>query len=205
MAWPERSLEEQRLFLDLMEDCHVCFRCGDTAEEEALYLALDLLPELETVVERLPGWKETPDTLTLRLEYPFFRPMRIRFVLSEIGEGEYRAKYWKSGFWLEHVDWDTQLLVRFEDIRTAELPGAMALVLKTQGREPRRLLREMRWLVRLHEWNEEEEPEELLTLDGITVARSTLESALYGRVHDIQGKLVRAAPFAEFLEVRLPY
>ena len=44
MAWQEHSIEEQKLFLGLMESCGVCFPCGTASQGETLYVAPDLLP-----------------------------------------------------------------------------------------------------------------------------------------------------------------
>jgi internalin A len=74
------------------------------------------------------------------------------------------------------------------------------LELKAQGREPVGLLREIRKAIR--EQRIGEEPEERLTLDGITVARSTLSTVIEGRVPDIHGKPVPAASFVAFFEDR---
>src|SRR5262249_24793807 len=43
-VWREHSLDEQRLFLGLMESCGVCFPCGKTTLGETRYVAPDLLP-----------------------------------------------------------------------------------------------------------------------------------------------------------------
>ena len=69
MAWQERPIEEQKLFLGLMKSCGVCFSCGKTAQGEERYLAPDLLPGFEVVKNRLYAWREDPGTTTLRLEY----------------------------------------------------------------------------------------------------------------------------------------
>jgi len=201
MVWQEHSLEEQRLFLGLMESCGVCFPCGKTAQGEARYVAPDLLPSFEIVTGRLHSWKEEPDTPTLRLEYPFFHPAVIRGLMSRIGQqaGEL-AEYWKYGLWLKDGRRDTQLLVQLVDTRTDDAPGAGALELKAQGRDPLGLLREIRWAI---PGQIGEEPEELLTLEGTTVAWSALAAAVIdGRVLDSRNKPVPAAAFAAFFENR---
>ena len=201
MAWPEHSLEEQRLFLDLMKSCGVCFRCGATAQGEERYVAPDLLPKFDTVAGRLHAWKDAPGTPTLQLQYRFFHPAVIRDLMRRIGwrAGDL-AEYWKYGFWLKDGQRDTQLLVQFEDTSTDEAPGTGVLELKAQGRDPQGLLREIRNMIRGQRIGEE--PEELLILEGTTVARSALGSVIDGRVLDIEDKPVPAAAFAAFFEDR---
>ena len=111
------------------------------------------------------------------------------------------AEYWKYGLWFKDGRRDTQLLVQFVDTSTDEAPGAGALELKAQGRDPLGLLREIRRSIIQQRVGEE--PEELLTLDGTTVARSALETVFDdGRVPDLRRKLVSASPFAAFFEGR---
>ena len=203
MVWQGQSLEEQRFFLGLMESCGVCFRCGETAQGEARYVAPDLLPRFEAVADRVQlYWKEAPGTTTLRLEYRFFHPAVIRVLMSRIGwQAGDLAEYWKYGLWLKDGQRDTQLLVQFEDTSTDDAPGAGALELKAQGRDPLGLLREIRKAIP-RRWIGGD-PEELLTLDGTTVARSSLDTVIdEGRVLDLRRKLVSAAAFAAFFEDR---
>jgi internalin A len=203
MAWTEHSLEEQRLFLGLMESCGVCFPCGKTAQGEARYVAPDLLPRFEAVAGRLHAWKDEPGTPTLRLEYRFFHQAFIRGLMNEIGRraGDL-AEYWKYGLWLKDGWRDTQLLLQFVDTSTNDAPGAGALELKAQGRDPLDLLREIRKTISRQRIGEE--PEELLTLDGTTVARCALANVIAGRVLDLQKRRVLAAAFAAFFENREP-
>jgi internalin A len=201
MVWQEHSIEEQRLFLGLMESCGVCFRCGKAAQGEARYVAPDLLPNFEAIRDRLYAWNEEPDMPTLRLEYRFFHPATIRGLMSRIGwQAQDFAEYWKYGLWLKDGRRNTQLLIQFENTSTNETPGAGVLELKAQGRDPLGLLREIR---RTIPWQSTgEKPEEFLTLEGATVARSALKIPIHGCVVDVHGKPVSAAPFAAFFEDR---
>ncbi len=201
IVWQDYSLEEQRLFLGLMESCGVCFPCGRTAKGEVRYIAPDLLPKFEAVADRLHAWKDEPGTPTLRLEYRFFHPAIIRNLMSEIGrQAGDLAEYWKYGLWFKDGQRNTQLLVQFQDTSTAATPGVGALELKAQGRDPQGLLREIRSAVLWQRIGEE--PEELLTLDGTTVAKSALANAIDGCVLDLQKQLVSATAFATFFEDR---
>ncbi len=197
MVWQEHSRAEQRLFLGLMQSCGVCFPCRWTAEGEARYVAPDLLPRFEAVAGRLHAWKEEPGTPTLRLEYRFFHPAVIRGLMSEIGrQAGDLAEYWKYGLWLKDGQRDTQLLVQLVDTSTDDAPGAGALEFKAQGRDPLGLLREISKAI---PWQRiGGQPEELLTLEGTTVARSALGTVIDGRVLDLQKKPVAASPFVVF-------
>jgi internalin A len=201
-VWQEHSLEEQTLFLGLMESCGVCFPCGETSQGETRYVAPDLLPRFEAVVDRIKlFWNETPDTPALRLEYRFFHPAIIRSLMSEVGrKAGNLGEYWKYGLWFKDGQWDSQLLVQFEDTSTDEIPGAGALELKAQGRDPLGLLREISKMILQQRIGEK--LEELLTLDGTTVARSALSTLMEGRVLDVEKRLVPAAGFVAFFEER---
>jgi internalin A len=203
MIWQEHSVEEQRLFLGLMKSCGVCFPCGRTLQGEERYIAPDLLPKFEAVAGRLYAWNKASDIPTLRLEYRFFHPAIIRDLMSRIGQdaGDL-AEYWKYGLWFKDGQRDTQLLVQFEDTSTDEAPGAGALELKAQGRDPLGLLREIRQAILWRQRRLGEEPEEWLTLEGTTVARSALTTMMDGRVLDRQNKPVLAAAFAAFFADR---
>ena len=201
MVWREHSVEEQRLFLGLMESCGVCFRCGETARGERRYVAPDLLPGFEAVAGRLHAWKEEAGGPALRLRYRFFHPAVVRRLMSEVGgrAGD-AAEYWKYGLWLKDGRRDSQLLVRFEDASTHESPGAGALVLQAAGRDALGLLGEIRRAIL--EQRIGEAPEEELTLESATVARSALAGGIDGRVLDVERKVVAAAAFATFFEER---
>ncbi|HEX4495338.1 MAG TPA: COR domain-containing protein [Thermoanaerobaculia bacterium] len=202
MVWQGHSPDERRLFLGLMESCGVCFPCGKASEGETRYIAPDLLPRFDAVAKRVQlVWNETPGTPTLRLKYRFFHPAIIRNLMSEVGQraGDL-GEYWKYGLWFKDGQRDSQLLVQFEDTSTDEFPGAGALVLKAQGRDPLSLLREIRKTIFRGQIGEE--PEELLTLGGTTMARSALATTVEGRVFDIEKRLVPATEFIAFFEDR---
>src|SRR6185369_15233463 len=134
-----------------------------------------------------------------RFEYRFFHPAVIRSLMSRVGrEAGDVAEYWKYGLWFKDGKRDSQLLVQCEDTSTADAPGAGELVLKAQGRDPAGLLREIRKAIK----RIGEEPTELFTWAGVTVARSALASMMDGRVLDVHGRPVHAAPFSAFFEDR---
>jgi internalin A len=201
-VWQSYPPEEQRLFLGLMESCGVCFSYRKTDQEEARYVAPDLLPGFEAVSDRVHlVWDEKRDTKTLGLKYCFFHPAVVRSLMSEVGRraGDL-AEYWKYGLWFKDGRWNAQLLVQFKNTSTEEAPGAGVLELRAQGHDPLGLLREIRKDILQRHIGEQ--PEELLTLDGITVARSALSTVIDGQVLDTQSKSVPAAAFGAFFEDR---
>ncbi len=204
LAWQKHTPEEQTLFLGLMESCGVCFQCGTTDHGERSYIAPDLLPGFETVKRKaaLQNWKEESGTPTLRLEYRFFHPAIIRGLMSEIGQQAADfAEYWRYGLWIKDGKRDAQLLLHFLDTSTDEAPGAGALELKAQGGDALGLLRAVRRAILWQRIGEK--PEERLTLNGTTVARSALSTRTDdGRARATGGSWVAAEPFAAFFEGR---
>ncbi len=202
MVWQEHSPDEQGLFLHLMESCGVCFRCGEASQGETRYVAPDLLPSFEAVADRVHLlWNEKAATPTLRLEYRFFHPAVIRSLMSEVGRRAGNlGLYWKYGLWFKDGQRNSQLLIKSENTSSDEAPGAGVLVLKAQGSNPLGLLHEIRRTVFRQRIGEK--PNELLTLDGATVARSALANVMEGRVFDVQKRLVSAAEFVAFFEDR---
>ncbi len=203
MAWQQHSVEEQKLFLGLMESCGVCFACGTASLGETIYAAPDLLPLFSAVQGRLFGWKDDPQAPSLWLEYQFFHPAVIRGLMSAIGRqaGE-AAEYWKYGFRLWDRKRDAQILIQQHDTSTNETPGQGALELTAQGRDALGLLRGIWKEIRQRQIGEP--PEEFLSLEGVTVSRSAMANAMEGQTHATDGRVVPVAPFAAFFEDREP-
>jgi internalin A len=203
ISWQDYSIDDQKHFLGLMESCGICFPCGKTAAGETRYVAPDLLPAFDTIKGRLYAWKNEPGAPTLRLDFRFLHPAAFRDLMGRVGRraGD-AAEYWKYGFWLKDAETGSQILVQVEDTSTEADPGAGSLVLQAQGRDPQRLLRTIRnvllWYPRF------DVPEERLTLGGTTVARSALDSAIDGRVLDVQGRSVGGAAFSSFFAYHDP-
>ena len=172
-----------------MESCGVCFPCGKTAQGRDALRRAGPAAQLRS---RLPpahhAWKDVTDTPTLRLEYRFFHPAIIRDLMSEIGQtsrGSCRVLEVRPLVQGRPAGCATPGPVRGH--QHGRRPGAGALVLKAQGRDPLGLLREIRKAILGQRIGEE--PEELLTLDGTTVARSALATVIDGRVLDVQNEL----------------
>ena len=121
LVWGDKPLEEQRLFLSMMESCGISFKYRETQGEEPLYLAPDLLPPFEQVSSRLQHWKEKAETLAVRLDYRFLHQAILRNLLSRVGsDAREAAVYWKYGLHLYDRRSDAQLLVREERPARAE-------------------------------------------------------------------------------------
>ena len=98
------GIEEQNLFLSLMQQCGICFRLrrGDDRGLEAEYIAPDLLPgreDPETAAELQQKWEERCDAHAT-LTYELLPPGLMRALISRIGsEAGLAAEYWRDGFY----------------------------------------------------------------------------------------------------------
>ncbi|MEQ8965871.1 MAG: COR domain-containing protein [Azospirillaceae bacterium] len=105
LLWDEGgySVEEQELFISLMESCGVCFRLrpGDDARNiEAEYIAPDLLPETRPA-QAAREWDEAEPTLGARMSYDLLPPSLMRGIIARIGRiAGLAADYWRTGVYL---------------------------------------------------------------------------------------------------------
>jgi len=86
--------EEQRLFLDMMLQCKVCFKISDNN-----YIAPDSLPTEDMVKEKISTiWRDATANVHVQLHYSFLHDACLREMLSSIGDkvGE-DALYWRYG------------------------------------------------------------------------------------------------------------
>lgn len=110
LVWQDYSADEQRLFLDMMRSCGVCFihRKGHgwgPENDDTEYLAPELLPERAAVAEALrEKWDETAPCVQLQRHYPLLHAGLLRGLLARIGEqAGINALYWRDGVCLyEH-------------------------------------------------------------------------------------------------------
>ena len=154
LVWQDYSVEEQALFLSLMESCGICFvyRQGDpkgTLETE--YLAPDLLPGREEMAAEIEGqWDAGAPCEQLAVDLPFLHPGVMRGIISRIGQAAgISAVYWKDGVCLYERTTRSHALIEQE---TSASPTTWSgrIVARTQGGQAGELLR------RLREWIEEE-------------------------------------------------
>jgi internalin A len=104
LVWDGYSVEEQKLFLSMMESCGICFvhrhRSGDDEEDE--YIAPDLLPERDEVQAEIAArWQPDQPVETAEFEYALLHPGIVRSVISRIGsQAGMSALYWRGGLCL---------------------------------------------------------------------------------------------------------
>jgi len=103
LAWGEHSVAEQRLFLDMMQSCGVCFvhrRAPPGADDDDTeYIAPDLLPERDAVQAELDSrWDATLPTETVEFDYEMLHPGLVRGIICGIGGAAgVDALYWRGG------------------------------------------------------------------------------------------------------------
>jgi internalin A len=101
LVWDGYTVEEQKLFLSMMESCGICFvhrrRSNDDDENE--YIAPDLLPERDEVQTELDArWDPNLPMETAEFEYALLHPGMVRSVISRVGsQAGMTALYWKGG------------------------------------------------------------------------------------------------------------
>jgi internalin A len=101
-AWSEHSENEQRLFLDMMTQCGICFvhRQGPHDDPDATeYIAPDLLPERVAMEDELASvWDKSLPTVSEDIPFEMLHPGLVRGLICAIGgEAGTDAKYWFGG------------------------------------------------------------------------------------------------------------
>ncbi|SFG01605.1 internalin A, partial [Neptunomonas qingdaonensis] len=142
----EYSKQDKSLFLEMMQQCGVCFKVDDDD-----YIAPDALPDKaykETDIEQI--WQDTDAEHHVRLHYDFLHDSTMRYLLSKIGEkAKAAACYWRYGCCYydaksqSKVWFDSTLLTDKEKIETGTFenygqPGFIDI--KTAGRNAEKLI-----------------------------------------------------------------
>jgi internalin A len=139
LVWKEFSVDEQGLFLDLMEQCGICFRVRYLDKGQWEYVAPELLPAWSSAQEWLPGrmqGRKERGTITAR--YRFLHEGILRGLLSRVGQkASTAAEYWKYGCWFYDRSTESQMLIRTE---LEESSGQGSVTLEATGERPRELL-----------------------------------------------------------------
>jgi len=104
LAWQDRSREEQKLLLDMMLSCGICFRhrrYWGAIEDRTEYVAPDLLPERSEYAELLAAhWEDDRPTESIVFHYAFLHDGMIRTLMSDIGQLAGKAAiYWRGGLY----------------------------------------------------------------------------------------------------------
>jgi internalin A len=101
LVWDDYRVEEQKLFLSMMESCGICFlhRRRSDDDEEGEYIAPDLLPERDEVQGEIDArWQPDQPVETAEFEYALLHPGIVRSVISRIGsQAGMNALYWRGG------------------------------------------------------------------------------------------------------------
>ena len=123
LVWDEagHGEGEQRLFLDMMVSCGVCFALRETQydrKRETEYVAPDLLPETrgEEIAQK---WDASGETFSRAFTYDLLPPGLMRAIISRIGrEAGFAGDYWQNGVYVYE-----------------KTTGARALIVQTRGAE----------------------------------------------------------------------
>ncbi|MCA1972338.1 MAG: TIR domain-containing protein, partial [Caenispirillum sp.] len=171
LAWREAgySVEEQRLFLSMMQTAGMCFvhrRAVDPDDTE--YIAPELLPDKAAVrVELADRWSDAAPEAELRFEYPLLHPGIIRGIISRVGsQAGLAATYWRTGVYVFEETTGGKALI--EEVRQDEDAHHGVIRLATRGDLDGRLLN------RLREWVEEVNAGLGLKPDPVHVASATM-------------------------------
>jgi internalin A len=146
MAWRDRPEAEQRLFLDLMRACRMCFE-HRRFEDDAEYIAPDLLPDRAEVAGNLAAmWDDQAPGEERRVRYKLLHDGLIRAIMARIGqEARLGALYWQGG--LAGFEATTRSHYLIEQQRA---PGAWdgRIRIATQGGQAALLLERLMGLLR---------------------------------------------------------
>jgi internalin A len=135
LFWSGYTVEEQEVFLGMMQSCGICFRVRKLAhdshrlgeDKEWEYLAPELLPPWSDAQEQLLGrLRDDPPAAEAEARYAFLHEGVLRAYLSKIGEHAKDAPiYWKYGCWFYEKTTKSQVLIesQWEDSKTETGPG----------------------------------------------------------------------------------
>jgi internalin A len=123
LIWSDFAPEEQKIFLETMESCGICFRVrelprashdgNENDEKEWEYIAPELLPKWSDAQELLFGrLREDPPDAEASARYTFLHEGVLRGYLSKLGEyAKDAAIYWKYGCWFYEQTTRSQVLI----------------------------------------------------------------------------------------------
>ena len=142
LVWSAHSVAEQKLFLDMMRSCGICFvhREGPDRDDDATeYIAPDLLPERSAVQDDLDAlWDVGQPTETDEFDFAMLHPGLARGLICEIGsEAGVAALYWRGGVCAYETTTRSHALIEQQDMQDA-WHGRIRV--QTQGGQARLLL-----------------------------------------------------------------
>ena len=149
----EYGVEEQRLFLEMMRSCGICFVVRGPEDLEAggdpddtVYIAPDLLPERARVQVQLDDrWGDGEAEAEATYSYPLLHPGLIRALIARIGEdARQQALYWHGGVYVYERTTRSRALIE-QQIDAGDWSGTLRLQTK-DGDAPTLLSRLMEWV-----------------------------------------------------------
>jgi internalin A len=113
LLWSGYTLEEQYVFLGMMESCGISFRVRELPNDEWEYIAPELLPKWSDVQEQLLGrLRDDPPDAEATAKYAFLHEGILRGYLSKLGgHAKEAATYWKYGCWFFEQTTRSQVLI----------------------------------------------------------------------------------------------
>lgn len=134
-VWGDYGLEEQRLFLSMMESCGIAFThyCYGDHDDDAEYIAPELLPPRDKLARQIESRWQGGEVIEARLRYGLLHYGLIRQIVARIG-GEARifGEYWQTGvlFFERH----RQSVAMIEAVADAEGWGGEIVISCRNGR-----------------------------------------------------------------------
>ena len=167
LIWRQHSDDEQKLLLDMMCSCGICFahrRLADPDGEDVEYIAPDLLPEREAIAAALAGrWNEDQHDDEAVFHYGLLHQGLIRTVMAIIGEqAGPDSLYWRGGFCGYEATTRSRFLI--EEQMTGAWQGSIRL--RTEAGQAQLLLQKLMAIV--------EEAQGQLGMRPATIERSPL-------------------------------
>lgn len=121
--WRElgHDIEEQKLFLSMMQSCGICFthrRLGPDEGDEREYIAPELLPDRAAIEDDLAQrWEESLPTEEMAFTYALLHPGLIRSIVSRIGKmAGLDARYWRGGVYVYETETRSRAIIEQEMI-----------------------------------------------------------------------------------------
>jgi internalin A len=143
LIWSDFRLEEQKVFLGMMESCGICFKVRELPNDEWEYLAPELLPEWSDAQKSLLTGRIPKDQPIAQAEarYAFLHDGVLRGYLSKIGQqaGD-AALYWKYGCWSYEETTDSRVLIESQWDAAEREAGAGSIRLRAWGKNAETLL-----------------------------------------------------------------
>jgi internalin A len=145
LIWSDYTVQEQRIFLGMMESCGICFRVRELPNGEWEYIAPELLPKWSDAQEQLLGrLRDDPPDAEATAKYAFLHEGVLRGYLSKLGEhAKDAAIYWKYGCWFYERKTCSQTLIESIWDDSASEAGAGEIRLRAWGERADNLIEQL--------------------------------------------------------------